>query len=191
MSNRSEPVDVRRGELVLISSGRGIVSTIFLLASGGAVAAAPFFRNVEATVAPWTFTRFGMGPARHLEGSHFLTMGTGVPIKFAVTTQCGAMLLTVPLLFAAALVVRSPNVSIARATAAVASCAVLLTIANQVRLVIIGACARWVGFDQGFPLGHLLIGSLFSMAAIGCSVVGFLRVVRRPLHDQPTETPVS
>lgn len=73
---------------------------------------------------------------------------------------------------------RALTVSITRAITAVTLCAVLLIVANQIRLVIIGACARWFGFDQGFPLGHLLIGSLFSIAAIGSSVVGFLRVVR-------------
>ena len=168
----------RRGELAVISAGRGIFSTLFLLAGFGAVALAPTFRNVEATIAPHTFDTLGMGPARHLGGPYFLTMGTGVPIKFSITTQCGAMLLLVPMLFAAALMVRSPNVSLRRSLAAVIACAVVLVFANQLRLAIIGVCSRWFGFDQGFPLGHLLIGSLFSLVAIAASVLGFLRIVR-------------
>jgi hypothetical protein len=50
--------------------------------------------------------------------------------------------------------------------------------ANQIRLAIIGACSRWLGFKQGFPLGHLLIGSVFSLLAIAVSVLSFLRVVK-------------
>ena len=167
-----------RGRLAPIPAGRGALSTVFLIAGVGSIAAASVFRNLEARVAPWTFTRFGLGPARHLDGPYFLTMGTGIPIKFSITTQCGALLLAVPLLFAAALVVRSPNVSPLRAVFAVVACGLLLVTANQLRLVMIGACARWFGFQQGFPLGHLVIGSLFSLLAIASSVIGFLRTVR-------------
>jgi exosortase/archaeosortase family protein len=185
--SKAEGQDVlRRGQLAIISAGRGMVSLAFLLIGLASVAMASVFRNLEAAAAPWTFTRLGMGPAHYIGGASFLAMGTGAPIKFTVSTQCGALLLAVPLWFAAALVVRSPNVSIVRTGIAVLFGAAGLIAANQLRVAMIGAFSRWLGFKQGFPLGHLLIGSLFSLLAIGLSVLCFLRVVKSSISAERT-----
>lgn len=182
---RAPSAVLTRGKLVFISGQRRVLSLLFMAAAIGSILVAPFFRNLEAFIAPWTFTRLGMGPSRYLSGGDFLAMGTGVPIRFTISLQCGAMFLVVPLLFAAALVIRSPNVSVFRAIVSVLLGSLILVSSNQVRIAIIGACSRWFGFKQGFPLGHLLIGSLFSLLAIAVSVMSFLRVVKSPESVRP------
>jgi exosortase/archaeosortase family protein len=168
--------------IALISRGRSIVSLFFLACAIGTVGAATWFRTVEAHIAPWVFQIAGLGPANNPQGPHFDVYGTVTPIRFTITTQCGALLLTIPISIAAALLVRSPVCKSRRIFAAAFGADVLLILANQIRLVIIGWCSRLFGFERGFPFGHLVVGSLFSMVAIGISTIGFLRSAKGGAH---------
>jgi exosortase/archaeosortase family protein len=165
-----------RGTVVVIALRRRVASLSFGTAAIASAACIGATTQAEAMLAPITFRAAGLGPARHLGGQRFLAMGTGGPIDFRISTQCGVMLLIVPLMIVAALVVRSPTVPTRRAFAAVFGGALFLVAANQLRLVIIGYCAKWFGFTTGFPLGHLIIGSLWSLAAVGLSIVVFARL---------------
>lgn len=55
--------------------------------------------------------------------------------------------------------------------------ALLLVIANQLRVAMIAGLINGYGLEQGYQWGHLVLGSLLSIAFIGLSAVLLIYVV--------------
>lgn len=155
----------------------GSLSLLFAVGAVAAVAIASDFRFVETRLAATTFEAVGLGATEYLGRDQLFAENLGVPVRFTVTQQCGVMLLIAPLLATAAVVVRSSSVRPFKALRAVVAAAVTLIVANQARLALIGWTIKLIGFEQGFPLGHLVLGTVLSIVAVIASVVMFARMV--------------
>jgi exosortase/archaeosortase family protein len=149
----------------------------------GCVAGASAFRAVEVWLCRRTFPVVGLGPtyADQSDFFRFFASGTGdSPTRFTITPQCSALLLCVPLILVASMIVLSVNSSVRRTCTVLLAAGFILVIANQIRLALIGWTIRIMGFERGFPLSHLVLGTIVSLLGVAGSIAFLIRVSRRP-----------
>ncbi len=109
------------------------------------------------------------------------TMGYGLEIS----PECTSAFLILPFVVVAAAIRLGGRVAPGRALGGVALVAVLLVACNQLRVGMIAGLIQNYGLDVGYQWGHLLLGSLLSIAFLALSAAVLLYVVafrqsRRP-----------
>jgi exosortase/archaeosortase family protein len=161
-----------------------VVASLLMLAAGACVVAASAFRCVEVWLCRRTFPVLGLGPTYpdQRDFFRFFATGTGdMPTRFTITPQCSALLLCVPLIAVAAMIVLSAQSSVRRTLVVLVGSASLLVVANQIRLALIGWTIRIMGFERGFPLSHLVLGTIVSLLGVAGSIAMLVRA-SRPRH---------
>jgi len=169
------------------SNNRLLPSIVFFFGAAACLSFAAQFRFVETWASTKTFPVFGLGSADYLGRDQMMAHDLGVPVRFTVTQQCGVMLLICPILLLAGFLVRSPNVNLLKTISAVAVSAMALIGANQFRIALIGWSIKLLGFERGFPLGHLVLGTILSIVAVCASGIIFTRFVNTTIPGRGSE----
>lgn len=152
------------------------VGLLFAALASGFLASS--FRYLEARATTVTFPLLGLGTTHYRGRDKFLATDLGIPVQFTLSQQCGVLLLVVPVLLTAALLSRSRAIRSGRLAVGLAVAVLGLIAVNQLRLGLIAWCIRWVGFDDGFPLGHLFLGSILSIFGLIAAIVCLVRICR-------------
>lgn len=173
----TEPV-ARPGADVRVDAGR-LAAMVLLV--GAAVALVVFqqgYRNLEAVLASHLFAG---GDIRTWAGGDspivVFRLGETRAFGLEITPECTSAFLIAPFAVLGAAMLLRRRIRPGRVLLGVGLVALLLFIANQLRVAMIAGLINGYGLEQGYQWGHLVLGSLLSIVFIGLSAVLLIYVV--------------
>jgi len=166
---------------IAVSARRYGPGNVGVVAAAGAVvvlllAGQEQFRRFEAVLCASFLSVLRIAPARTVDPI-VVFPAKGRLVGFTVAAGCTAALLIVPFVVVAAVLVLAGRVPPGRASATVAVFAVVVTLINQLRLIVIAVAMRAWGFPQGFDRSHVLLGTIVSTIGVAGGLLLFLRMV--------------
>ena len=109
----------------------------------------------------------------------YFGLGSVNPLGLRMTPECTSAFLLIPLLLIAAVMIAlRPRIS-RRVLLALAIAGLALVVVNQLRILTLVGLVGWLGTDQGYYLGHTLLGSLVSVIGGAAALVLFVWVATR------------
>jgi exosortase/archaeosortase family protein len=143
----------------------------------------------EAALAADLLRWFHISHARPVGSAVIFPHGQGW-IGFTVATSCTAALLIAPFYLVGAALLVPSRLPIKRVIAALGAVTVIVWVANQVRLLLIGMSMSAWGFRAGYSRSHILAGGIVSTLglAIGIAVYVGLLLNHRPNSHEPAIT---
>jgi len=148
--------------------------TLLLLAAGVAVLTEQaLVRGLEARSAAHLAHLVGLVPARSIGSSVVFPLGDRF-VGYTVTEGCTVAFLVAPFCLIAAVLVASRHTAPRRGLRALAVVTIVLFMANQARLFVIAASMRALGFESGYELSHVFLGTV--LTTLG-AVIGLLLFV--------------
>lgn len=147
------------------------------------------YRHLEALLASRVFAGGGVETFTGSDDVVVFMLPDARAFALQVTPECTSAFLIAPFAVIGAAMLLRRRIDPLRVLLGVSIAAVLLVLANQLRLgVIAGLVTSW-GLDQGYQWGHLVVGSLISVAFLAISATIVVLVVssgRRARHDAVT-----
>ncbi|MEO5748566.1 MAG: hypothetical protein ABIQ61_11450 [Ornithinibacter sp.] len=135
------------------------------------------FRHMEAVIAS---NVFASGNVSTFVGSDdvvvFLLPGSRA-FALEVTPECTSAFLIAPFAIIGAGMLLRRRLNPARVLLGVSLAAVLLLLANQLRLGVIAGLVTSLGLERGYEWGHLFVGSLISVVLVAVSGLVVLMIV--------------
>lgn len=128
------------------------------------------FRDLEAAAAARLYGV--ITPTLAAPRAPIVWFGLGNPGAFGlvITPDCSSALLIAPLCVLGMGLAIPRKLALRRVCAGLAVAAALLVTGNIARIGLIAAMIRLYGIGAGYQLGHLVLGSLLSVACIGLSL---------------------
>lgn len=133
-------------------------------------------RRTEAMGSAGLLSLLRVAPAASL-GTAVTFPAKGRYVGFTIAPGCTAALLVVPFFLVAGVLLLAGRVQPGRATATVATFTLLVSVVNQLRLLVIAVSMRVWGFPAGFDRSHVLLGTLVSTIGVVAGLLLFLRMV--------------
>lgn len=158
----------------------------------GAVALVAFqqsIRHLEAVLASHVFAGGGVSTYTGTDDVVVFMLPGARAFALEVTPECTAAFLIAPFAVIGAGMLLRRRLDPARVLLGVMLAAVVLLLANQLRLGVIAGLVTAFGIDQGYQWGHLIVGSLISVVFLGVSAVTVICVVasgHRGRHEEVT-----
>ncbi len=144
------------------------------MVAGVAYAAAG--RRIEARVAAVLAAPVTSGHSRSI-GDVFLTgLGTDRPLGLRITNECTVLLLIAPMLFIAGLIVLFRRFRIHRVLLGLAAGVLVVTVTNQVRVVLIAWSTQQFGFGTGYEVSHKFAGSVLAIVGFALGTLVMFRL---------------
>lgn len=112
-------------------------------------------------------------------GSNVLFSLDGAFVGVNITAACSAALLISPFFLLAAGLLLSRRTSVGGGLRTLGLVATWLFVMNQVRIVLVVLSMRLWGFERGYELTHIALGSVLSTFAVFGGVALFVRAVSR------------
>ncbi|HEX3394972.1 MAG TPA: hypothetical protein VHS52_10620 [Acidimicrobiales bacterium] len=137
-----------------------------------------FIRPLEARLSALTISVSQVAPARALGTAVVFPLQTRV-VGFDITAGCTAALLVSPFFLLAAGLVLTRRTSVGRGIATLAVVAVALFLVNQVRLLVVALSMRLWGFNRGYDVSHIFLGTVVSTLGVLAGVLFYVRTVVR------------
>jgi len=106
-------------------------------------------------------------------------------VGFTITLGCTAALLVVPFFALTSGLIVARRASVQRGVATLALLVVALFVVNQARLLVIALSMRIWGFERGFEVSHVLLGTVVSTLGVLGGLLLYLWVLLR------SRTPVN
>lgn len=104
----------------------------------------------------------------------YFGLGSEHPLGLQMTPECTSAFLLVPLvLVAAVLVSLRPRIA-RRVLVSLGIAALVLIAVNQLRILTLVGLVNWLGTNQGYYLGHTLLGSMVSVIGGAVALVLFV-----------------
>lgn len=149
-----------------------------LVASAAAlVAFQQSFRHFEAVIASHLFAGGGVSTYTGTDDVVvFLIPGSRV-FALEVTPECTSAFLIAPFAVIGAAMLMRRRLDPARVLLGVSLAAVMLLLANELRLGVIAGLVTNLGLDQGYQWGHLIVGSLISVIFLAVAAIVLFVVV--------------
>jgi exosortase/archaeosortase family protein len=138
------------------------------------------FRRIEARfLAPLAGWMTGRHGAVTTQSRVYIALGTPRAFGLQITSECTSALLLIPLLVMMGSFAIFTRLSLRRQLVAVVAGAFLILAVNALRVAGI-AWATWkFGFDPGYQLSHVFVGSAFSLVGfVGSMLVALWILVR-------------
>lgn len=133
-------------------------------------------RRTEAMGSAGLLNLLRVAPAASL-GTAVTFPAKGRYVGFTIAPGCTVALLVVPFFLVAGVLLLAGRVQPGRATATVAIFTLLVSVVNQLRLLVIAVSMRVWGFPAGFDRSHVLLGTLVSTIGVVGGLLLFLRMV--------------
>lgn len=147
---------------------------VLLSIAGAALYWNSAYRTFEANLAALTLAPFATGTGS--SGTTFFTQQPAGMIGLQITAECTALILIAPLIVLAAVLLVVTPASWTRVGLGIAAMWVVITIANEIRLALIGFLSSEWGIDVGYPLSHIYIGSVIGILGFVGGVAALLLV---------------
>jgi exosortase/archaeosortase family protein len=147
------------------------------------------YRHLEALLASWVFAGGGVRTYTGNDDVVVFLLPDTRAFALQVTPECTSAFLIAPFAVIGAAMLLRRRLDPLRVLLGVTIAAVLLVLANQLRLGVIAGLVTAVGLDQGYQWGHLVIGSLISVVVLAISATIVFLVVasgRRGRHRAVT-----
>ncbi len=154
--------------------------TVMALLAGLAGALLVFqqaYRHLEALLASAIFSGGGVATYTGNDAVVVFRLADGRAFGLEVTPECTSAFLIAPFAVIGAAMLLRRRLDPSRVLVGVALAAVLLLLANQLRLGVIAGLVTALGLDLGYQWGHLVAGSLISIGFIGVSAVVFVLLI--------------
>jgi exosortase/archaeosortase family protein len=165
------PIGARRaGPLHAGLAAAGLAVAVLLVAAQAQI------RRGEALGSAALLSLLRIAPARSF-GTAVTFPAQGRYVGFTVAAGCTAALLIVPFVLVAVVLLLAGRVRPGRAVATVAVFAVVVTLINQLRLLVIAEAMRAWGYPKGFDRSHVLLGTIVSTIGVAGGLLLFLRMV--------------
>lgn len=159
---------------------------VALLASAVAlVAFQRSFRHMEAVIASHLFAGGGVSTYTGTDAVVVFLFPDSRAFALEVTPECTSAFLIAPFAIIGAGMLVRRRLDPGRVLLGVSLAAVLLLLANQLRLGVIAGLVTNLGLERGYEWGHLFVGSLISVVLVAVSAGVVLIVVgsdRRGRH---------
>lgn len=160
------------------SRRRRIAAITVLAATAATLVAFQFtFRMAETSLAAVCFRFFTPVLAASQVPIIWFGLGTAHAFGLEITPDCSVSLLLVPLCGLGILLMIPRRLKVSLVMRALIVAATLLVLGNTLRIGVIAMCVRYWGLGVGYQVGHLVLGSLVSVAAIGVSLVLLTAIV--------------
>jgi exosortase/archaeosortase len=161
-------------------ASRRIRLVFMALLAGVAVVLVVFqhqFRDLEAAFAAHVYSV--ITPTLAAPGAPIIWFGLGTSNGFGlvITPDCSSTLLIAPLCVLGIGLMVPRKLALRRVCAGLAVAASLLVAGNMARIGLIAEMIHLYGIGTGYQLGHLLLGSLVSIACIALSMVALTLIV--------------
>jgi exosortase/archaeosortase family protein len=135
------------------------------------------FRHLEAEAAASIYRLFTPVLAASSAPILWFGLGGSHPYGLEITPDCSSALLIVPLCVLGMLLMIPRRLPIARVAKALGIAAVILVGGNLLRIGVIALTIRVSGMATGYPIGHLIIGSIISIVCIATSLALLTAIV--------------
>ncbi|MFC7486550.1 hypothetical protein ACOCJ7_09960 [Knoellia sp. CPCC 206453] len=153
------------------------VMALLLSSAAALIAFQQSFRHMEAVLASHLFDRGGVSTFAGTDDVVVFLLPDSRVFALEVTPECTAAFLIAPFaLIGAGMLVRR-RLDPARVLLGVSLAAVLLLLANQLRLGVIAGMVTDLGLDRGYQWGHLFVGSFISVVLVAVSAAVALLVI--------------
>jgi exosortase/archaeosortase family protein len=133
-------------------------------------------RPLEARVSAQAIRITQVAPARP-QGTAVIFPLNARYVGFDITAGCTAALLVIPFFLLAAGLVVTRRTSVARGVSTLAAVAVALFTVNQARLLVVALSMRLWGFDRGYEVSHVFLGTVVSTLGVLAGVLLYVRSV--------------
>ncbi len=133
-------------------------------------------RPVEAWASAAIIKATHVAPARSLGSAVVFPLKTRF-VGFDITAGCTAALLVTPFFLLAAGLVFTRRTSIARGLGTLAAVALGLFVVNQARLLVVALSMRLWGFERGYEISHVFLGTVVSTLGVLAGVLLYVRAV--------------
>lgn len=163
---------IARSRIVPIALLGGIVLSLLLFQYQ--------FRHLEAAAAGGVYGL--ITPTLAASSAPIVWFGLGMPGSFGlvITPECSSALLLAPLCVLGMGLMIPRKLAVRRVFAALAVAALFLVTGNLARIGLIAVMIRLYGMGTGYQVGHLILGSLVSIACIAASMVVLTVIVTGP-----------
>ncbi len=161
---------------------------------GGLVAAAvalvtfqQSFRHLEVVIASHLFSGGAVTTYAGPDDMVVFMLPGARGFALEITPECTSAFLIAPFAVIGAAMLLRRRIDPARVLLGISLAAVLLLLANQLRVGVIAGLVVAFGLEQGYQWGHLILGSLISVVFLGLSAAIVIFVVAsgyRGRHDE-------
>ncbi len=134
-------------------------------------------RDLEAWVSAIVLRVVQLFPAARSIGVAVIFPLGNATVGFSVAANCTAALLISPFLLLAAILVASRRVSVRRGVGTSLVLAVILFAVNQARILVIALSMRLWGFETGYEVSHVLLGTVVSTLGVLAGLYVYARTV--------------
>lgn len=135
------------------------------------------FRHLEVGLASLLFSGGSVTTYAGPDDMVVFLLPGGRGFALEITPECTAAFLIAPFALIGAGMLLRRRIDPSRVLCGVALAALLLVLANQLRVGVIAGLVVAFGLEQGYQWGHLIVGSLISVVFLGISAAVVLVVV--------------
>jgi len=141
-------------------------------------------RLVEARVSAAVIAATRVAQARSIGSSVVFPLRKGF-VGFTITLGCTAALLVIPFFALTSGLIVARRTSVQRGLATLAILVASLFAVNQARLLVIALSMRIWGFQRGFEISHVLLGTVVSTLGVLGGLLLYLWVLLRTRNAAP------
>lgn len=109
-------------------------------------------------------------------GDAFYVFIPGFNKAFAVTAECTAIILVAPILVLTATIILFTRAPLWRVGLGVVAMFVVITVINEIRLAFIAWATMRFGVDAGYPMAHVLVGSIVGILGFAAGLAALLLI---------------
>lgn len=135
------------------------------------------FRHIEALIASRLFSGGGVSTYWGSDDVVVFLLPGSRGFALEITPECTSAFLIAPFALIGAAMLLRRRLDPLRVLLGIAVAAVMLLLANQLRIGAIAALITTFGLDQGYQWGHLIVGSVISVVVLGFSAAMLIFVV--------------
>lgn len=135
-------------------------------------------RLVEARISAAIIGASQVAPAQSIGPSVVFPL-RGAFVGFTLSVGCTAALLVTPFFLLAGALVVTRRTSVQRGLVTLGVLIVSLFAVNQLRLLVVALSMRVWGFELGYEISHVLLGSIVSTLGVLAGVLLYVRTVFR------------
>ena len=133
-------------------------------------------RPLEARISALVIDISQVAPARSLGSAVLFPLGSRY-VGFNINAGCTAALLVTPFFLLAAGLVLSRRTSVTRGLTTLATVVLALFVANQARLLVVALSMRLWGFETGYEVSHVFLGTVVSTLGVLGGVLLYVRII--------------
>lgn len=170
-----DPAVRRRGER-LVTPVRGLLALAIWTTMVGGIVYAARGRAVEARVAAALAGLVTPGRSRSIGDVILTGIGTRGPMGLKITNECTVLLLIVPMLFIAGLIVLFRRFPLHNVLFGLLMSVFVVTLTNQMRVVLIAWATQHYGFGLGYELSHKFVGSVLAIFGFALGMLVMFRL---------------